>query len=254
MTTMLDTRTLQDRAIRAQADRALHVARATERPWFDDGTLAVAWQGDRGVFTNLAVVLEAPTSWSSVVERISEVVPPGRPAMLVSPFTVPDLSSSGWTLVGQPPFMVRPVGPADGRAVPAELTVVEADDQPSLEVFERTLVEAYPEPAMQPYRYGDFLDARALDGQSLRCFTGFVAGTPVATAGAFVANGVNLVELVSTMPAVRGRGYGEALTWAATLADPALPAVLFASDLGRPTYERMGYLAVTRWTLWLRRS
>src|SRR5262249_27954408 len=87
MTTLLDSRTLQDRAIRAQADRALHVARATERPWFDDGELVVTWQGDRGVFTNLAVVLEPPSSWTAVVERVAEVVPTGRPAMLVSPYT-----------------------------------------------------------------------------------------------------------------------------------------------------------------------
>ena len=47
-------------------------------------------------------------------------------------------------------------------------------------------------------------------------------------------------------------GYGEALTWAATCVDPSLPAVLIASDLGRPVYERMGYVATSRWTLWHR--
>ena len=30
------------------------------------------------------------------------------------------------------------------------------------------------------------------------------------------------------------------------------PAVLIASDEGRPVYSRMGYLAVERWTAWLR--
>ena len=38
---------------------------------------------------------------------------------------------------------------------------------------------------------------------------------------------------------------------AAIIADPALPAVLFASDLGRPVYERMGYLPISRATVWL---
>ena len=42
------------------------------------------------------------------------------------------------------------------------------------------------------------------------------------------------------------------MTWAATLADPDQPAVLVASDDGRPVYERMGYLAIERWTAWLR--
>jgi hypothetical protein len=42
------------------------------------------------------------------------------------------------------------------------------------------------------------------------------------------------------------------LTWTATLADPARPPVLIASDDGRRVYERMGYIAVERWTVWLR--
>ena len=67
-----------------------------------------------------------------------------------------------------------------------------------------------------------------------------------------VAEGVNAVECISTVSSARGRGYGEALTWAATLVDPTLPAVLFASDLGRPVYERMGFLPVSRWTFWHR--
>ena len=50
----------------------------------------------------------------------------------------------------------------------------------------------------------------------------------------------------------RGRGAGAVVTWAATLADPNRPAVLLASDDGRPIYARMGYVAVERWTAWLR--
>jgi predicted GNAT family acetyltransferase len=66
-----------------------------------------------------------------------------------------------------------------------------------------------------------------------------------------VAAGVNHVEFVTTLPEHRGRGIGAALTWAATVADPALPAVLIASDDGRKVYEGLGYLSVSRWTLWL---
>ena len=64
--------------------------------------------------------------------------------------------------------------------------------------------------------------------------------------------GVNNVEMVATLDGWRGRGYGAAVTWAATTADPSLPAILIASDRGRPVYERLGYTAVTRWTLWIR--
>ena len=85
-----------------------------------------------------------------------------------------------------------------------------------------------------------------------RLWLGFVDGRPVATAAVHVAAGVNNVEMIATLEEDRGRGYGAAVTWAATTADPTLPAVLVASDLGRSVYERLGYTALTRWTMWLR--
>lgn len=38
----------------------------------------------------------------------------------------------------------------------------------------------------------------------------------------------------------------------AAQADPSLPAMLFSSDDGRPIYDRMGFLSLTRLTLWHR--
>ena len=40
------------------------------------------------------------------------------------------------------------------------------------------------------------------------------------------------------------------MTWPATLADADAPSMLIASDPGRPTYQRMGYLTMARFTLW----
>ena len=60
------------------------------------------------------------------------------------------------------------------------------------------------------------------------------------------------VFMVATLPDARGHGYGSALTWAATVAVPDLPAVLLASDDGRPIYERLGYEIVSRFALWER--
>jgi hypothetical protein len=243
--------TLTEQVLLASADRVLHAARSCDRPHLGADDLAVAWQGDRGFFTNVAYPLVEPDRWDDLLARIGEIVPADRPLTLVSPFAVPDLSGRGWALVGHPPLMVRPAGPAPAARVPAELTIHEVTDEPALEVFERTLVDAYPDPSLQPYAWGRELDGRVLGGPT-RFFTGFVAGRPVATAAGHVAAGVDLVEMVATSGPARGCGYGEAVTWAATLADPHLPSVLLASDLGRPVYQRMGYTAVTRWTIWHR--
>ena len=58
------------------------------------------------------------------------------------------------------------------------------------------------------------------------------------------------VEWVATLPECRRRGYGAALTWTAATSWPGKPAYLIASDEGRKVYERIGFLALFRFTLW----
>lgn len=247
-TTTLDT--LTDRSARSMADRIHHHATAASRPLHASDDLVVAWLGDKGLYVNAAVVLSAPDDWNAVTETVAAVVPASVPATLISPYDTPDLGA-GWHLVGHPPLMARLPGAATALPVPPELRIHEVVDQPGLEVFERTLVDGYPMPDMQPYEWGHFYDERVLGGPT-RLWIGVVDGRPVATAAAHVAAGVNNVEMVATLDGFRGRGYGAAVTWAATTADPSLPAILIASDLGRPVYERLGYTALTRWTMWFR--
>jgi hypothetical protein len=60
------------------------------------------------------------------------------------------------------------------------------------------------------------------------------------------------VEFVAVLPDARGKGAGAAVTAAATTAFDGQPAALIASDDGQPVYERLGYLRLERWTVWLR--
>ncbi|MEY2422220.1 MAG: hypothetical protein QOI95_2287 [Acidimicrobiaceae bacterium] len=249
--TITEFDTLTDRAAWSMADRIVHHATAVGRPLHHDRDLVIGWLGDRGMFINAAVVLSPPEDWDAVLGAIGDVVPPGIAATLTSPYDTPDLAERGWHLVGYPPLMARLPGGAAAPPIPAELRIHEVVDQPGLEVFERTLVDGFPLADLQPYRWGRFYDERVLGGPT-RLWLGFVDGHPVATAAAHVAAGVNCVEMVATLEGRRGRGYGAAVTWAATTADPSLPAILIASDPGRPVYERLGYTALTRWTMWLR--
>jgi hypothetical protein len=68
----------------------------------------------------------------------------------------------------------------------------------------------------------------------------------------FVAAEISDVTVVGTVPEARRRGYGAALTWRATLAEPELPALLLATDEGRAVYEGMGYISLFRFTVWSR--
>ena len=119
-----------------------------------------------------------------------------------------------------------------------------------LEEFTTTLVEAFPVPPLAGLPLGGY-GPELLDVDGWHMWIGRIDGRGVATAGAWVHGGLVDVEWISARPETRGRGVGAAVTWAATMADRARPAMLIASDLGQPVYERMGYLRLTRFTLWV---
>jgi len=59
------------------------------------------------------------------------------------------------------------------------------------------------------------------------------------------------VENIVALPEVRGRGIGLAITAATIAVDPSKPATLVASDLGRPIYEQLGFVAIGRVSYWI---
>jgi GNAT superfamily N-acetyltransferase len=230
-------------------DRVRHHAAALGRDVVDDGRWIAASLADRGMFSNAGIVIRPPDEWSWVASAMAELAPRGAPKLLMSPFPTPDLSKLGLELVGHPPFMIRPAG-GTAPAPIHDLEIREVRDQADLRAFECTLIEGYPIADMSPDDAPFLFPAEFLGGAS-HAFLGLVDGEPVATASAHVAAGVNHVEFVATRPTQRGRGIGAALTYAASVVDPTLPAVLIASDDGRSVYESLGFLPIVRWTIWL---
>lgn len=203
-------------------------------------------------FGNVAA-LTAPVPESAtadVVARLRDFYGEAEagPYLVFSPWPTADWSEHGMVRVGHPPLMFRPPGPATATA--PGLRVVEAEDADTLADFERTLIEAYPAPEMQPWARGSMFAPGILDS-AWRLFVGYEGDEPVGTAGAWVSPAITLVELVSTRPECRGKGYGAALTAAATVVAPGQPAMLIASDDGRGVYDRLGYLPLSRHTMWL---
>jgi hypothetical protein len=238
--------TLLRATVLAWADRVRHqTASIGGRVEDQDGAVSTS-TGVANPFYNNTLLLRPPTDRTTIERMIAFH---DRPFVLWSAWPIEDLRPLGLTLMGHPPFLLRPAGGA-GRATPESLDIVEVATAADAAEFERTLVEGYPLPGASPST-GRFLTAEGLGGGS-RYWIGWETGRAVAVAAAHTAHGVNLVEFVACRGEARGRGYGEAITWAATLADPTLPAVLLASDDGRPVYERMGYLPVSRFTAWFR--
>ncbi len=227
--------------LRAMADRlAAWADGAGGRVRREDG-LVLTDAGSPNMFLNQALV--ARRADEALARRIIEFYPAERAMLLMTPRDTPDLRPAGLRLMGHPPFMVRAPG-GSAPPLPAGVTVAEVTTSADLATWDRVVAEGFPMPASPA--------PPSLLGGAHRFWLARVDGQPAGTAASFTHHGVTDVEAVSTLPAYRGRGVGAAITWAATLADPAVPAVLIASDLGRGVYERMGYLAVMRWTLWFR--
>jgi hypothetical protein len=246
--------TLMRAAVENTAHELLHPAEAMGGRVERHDDVHLADMGSPTPFLNGAVLRRPLHGWAEdpVLDQIDAFFAGSAgPAVVYSPTPTPDLRARGWERVGHPPLMVRPAG-GEPPAPPADFSCRLVETEADLDHACRLIVEGYPVPELQPWRHGSPFDARVLGDDAFRFYLGCEGGHPVSVAATVVDDVVNGIHFVANDPEVRGKGYGEAIVWAATLADPSKPAVLIASDLGRPTYERMGYLTVTRWTLWIR--
>ncbi|MEP7033834.1 MAG: GNAT family N-acetyltransferase [Actinomycetota bacterium] len=199
---------------------------------------------------NNATLLRAPhgaREFEGLEARAREFfsVSPGGGYEIWSIWPTTDLAPFGYSLFVTPCMIREPGG--EPRACPPELEVAEIDGDAGIrevwsvidEVFCEHLV---PEPLW---------DARMLS-DDYRVWVGRLDGRAVATATAYVSDGFVGIYGVATLAEVRGCGYGEAVTWAATRCRPSLPATLQASEMGKTVYERMGYRTMTTFDVWER--
>jgi hypothetical protein len=172
------------------------------------------------------------------------------PYLFDSAWPTPDFRPFGCVLMGHPPLMLRPAGAPLPKS-PPELRIVEVHDAEHAEAFEHTLVDGYPAPQFQPFAGVRLFTPKTFDAPGWRHFVGFVGDRAVAAGSSYTGDRLLRVENIATLADVRGRGYGVAITAATIAADLSKPAMLVASDLGRPVYEKLGFSAIARVTYWL---
>lgn len=218
-----------------------------------DNEVALMDGGSPSLFVNMAVVRQPLTEerWRDVVARMHSFYAEGDggPYLVFSAWPTPDLVPSDFGRIGHPPLMLRPAAPLAVDPIPGfEFRPV--TDSETAGHWESTLVEGFPLTELAEAAPGCVLPAGAVRAGTWRHWVGYLDGEPVATASATVGSHHVDVEFVAVVEAARGRGIGRAITAAATLADPARPAMLIASDMGEPVYRRLGYVTLLRFTLW----
>ena len=203
-------------------------------------------------FGNRAVLERPIGDTRAVLDHVRPFydVGPKTPFLLDSAWPTPNLGPIGFALMGHPPLMVRAPGEPFPPS-PPELRIVRVDDDRTAYDYEHALVYGYPAPQLQPMEKVTLVTPGALGAPGWQHFVGYVDDRPVASGSAYVGDRLVRVDNVATLESARGRGYGLALTATAAAADPSKPATLIASDLGRGVYERLGFVAMLRFTYWL---
>lgn len=229
------------------------------RSLIHDGYIATT--ADRPAFIANSIVLLKPLEPDAIEDAMAALDDfygfsrgshTGR-VFLFSVWDTPDLEPYGWLRRRRPPLMHRPADGQTPQTTPG-LTVNRVRDTAALRAAEEATVASFgltdPEVRAADGLFGPTL----LDEPLLSLWVGRAGNQVVSTSASFVAHGINNIINVATVPESRGHGYGAGVTWPATVADPALPAVLVASALGKPVYERMGFTTVQPITAWSRTS
>jgi hypothetical protein len=240
------------------ADACAATARSFDGHVLETDVVRLADAGRPGSFSNCATLTQPLTS-ESAAARLAQITAffefnessRSGEVLLVSAWPTGDLRPYGWNLMGHPPVhLLTQHVPA--RDAPPGLRIERVDSPALLHAWEQTVSRGYPLEGLEDVPAGALVSPSLLADPHYGAWVGYVENRPVVASAAWAAHGVVNVTLVATLPNERRKGYGEALTWAASRLDPSLPAMLLSSDDGRPVYERMGFLPLQRMTLWYR--
>jgi len=160
------------------------------------------------------------------------------------------LRARGFELFTSMPGMALLADPGT-RCEPAGLVIRPARDDAGRRAYAHVSGAAYATYSA-PAEYNDDAFARleSVCAPHMQGFVGYLDDQPVAAAALYVTHGVAGIGWVGTVPEQRGHGYGEAVTWSAIregFRRRATFANLQASPMGRPIYERMGFITVTEY-------
>jgi hypothetical protein len=205
-------------------------------------------------YWNAATLLAPPQDVDATLDAIEAFVAGGRGQVaLWSAWPLPDLRRRGWWLSGHPPLLVRPPTSVLPPAEPAGATgaAVRVRDAGALARWERTVVEAYPMPELADEPPGAVAPAALLDDDRFGFWAAPDLQDPTAAAMAFRAWGLDSFALGASRAEHRHEGRWqrlchERLRWS----EHAWIAGVF-SDHSRRGAERLGFVPLTRLTLWL---
>lgn len=201
---------------------------------------------------NVAIVTAPPADPDQVINDAAAFFAPHRRPWIL--FALPAAASNlapaavrqglrdeGWF----PGLVLDPI-PSGAPEPPASMEIRQVETLEELRTFEETASRAYE------VESGPVYDGW-LHRPGFSFFQAYYREEPVATAALVASDGIAGIIWVGTVPEARRRGAGQAVVWKAIEAGRALglrTSALWATPMGRPMYERMGFRPNTRYRIW----
>lgn len=217
--------------------------------WERDGMLCAAWGGQIAAF-NAGFVTRPLEDPSALVRQTTEFFDRRGLPFVVRVREGLDreaeraAESAGLYYSDTVPGMVlEPI--RTGESVPGGLRIKRIDSERELETYVRVLSAAFEMPLELGRR---FMDPRLLRTIDTHLYLGYLGDEAVATSALLISHRTAGVYNVSTIPASRRQGIGEAMTWQAVNEGAragCLMSSLQASEMGYHVYERMGFRRIT---------
>lgn len=159
------------------------------------------------------------------------------------------LAGSGYEHLSDQPWMARAPGPVADQVSPEGLVIERVTGVSDLVLFEATAAQGFDAGVVTPHTWHG---PAVLADPRLAMWLGLVDGRPASVAMGFQEAGVLGIYGVATVPPMRRRGYGRALTAHALAAASDVPAVLQPSSMAEPLYRRLGFRRFGAFRSWAR--
>ncbi len=161
------------------------------------------------------------------------------------------LLDAGYARLNETPVMV--LSPMRDASKPDPvLEILEVSSAEDLIRFQETAFEGFGLPKQIGHL---FITEQFQRRPGVKLYLGLVEGKPACTSALVSSPGIAGVYWVSTLEPYRGRGLGEAITWAAVrggIESQQPVACLQASAMGEPVYTRMGFQTPVYYAKWER--
>jgi GNAT superfamily N-acetyltransferase len=201
---------------------------------------------------NVAIVTAVPQDPVRTIEKAKAFFSPNRRPWIL--FAFPQASRSleraaadhGLRDEGRFLGLLLDPIPVDMPSPPDGVEVRRVDTVEALQTFERTASRAYEVESGPVYE-------RWLTYPGFSFHLAYFRGKPVATATLVASHGIAGIVYVGCVPESRGHGCARAAVWSAIQNGRVLGlrmSALWATPMGRPMYERMGFRPVTEYRIW----